>query len=322
MPSNAPFFIVGSGRSGTTLLRLILCGHSRLHIPPETRFISDLVSRFPLDTPLSPDQVKQAANIMAADYRWPDMDMTAEDLHARAASLNAPRLTDLIDLPYLEHLRRVGKPRFGDKSPPYIAIVPQLMALYPDARFIHLIRDGRDVTVSFVDAGFSKQGYRSYHRNFEWSSAIRLARQFQSSPDGHRILDVRYEELVRDQELLVRRVCDFLGETFEPDMLRYRERTDLVPTRERKIHGNLDRPISEDSVAVWRRKLSSIESFAIESFLRDDLDRLGYPPRYSSPVWWPLQAATAATLRMCGPLLDRGIPALERRGIFRRRVYV
>ena len=71
MPSDAPFFIVGSSRSGTTLLRLILCGHSRLHIPPETWFIADLVDRFPLHDPLLPAQVREATDIMVGHYRWP-----------------------------------------------------------------------------------------------------------------------------------------------------------------------------------------------------------------------------------------------------------
>jgi hypothetical protein len=319
MPSDAPFFIVGSSRSGTTLLRLILCGHSRLHIPPETWFIADLVDRFPLHDPLLPAQVREATDIMVGHYRWPDMDIPADTFSAQAAALAAPKLVDLIDLPYREHLRRVGKPRFGDKTPPYIGIVPELLALYPDARFINLVRDGRDVAISFVDAHFHG---RPYHADFEWTRAIRLAERWRASPHAARILEMRYEDLVRDPEPVVRRICDFLGEAFEPAMLSYRERLDLIPERERWIQQKLARPISSDAIAVWREKLTALECFCIEASLRGDLVRLGYTPRFRAPAWRPLLAATAWTLRRLGKLLDIAVPALERRRIFRRAVYL
>jgi len=319
VPSDAPFFIVGSSRSGTTLLRLILCGHSRLHVPPETWFIADLVAHFPLSTPLSPAQVHDATEVMAGHYRWPDLEIPADALRAQAAALASPTLADLIDLPYREHLRRAGKPRFGDKTPPYIAIVPELLALYPDARFINLTRDGRDVAISFVDAHFHG---RPYHADFEWTAAVRLAAQWRASPHAAHILDVRYEDLVRDPEPVVRRICDFLGEVFEPAMFAYRERLELVPERERWIQGKLGRPISSDAVAVWRGKLSALECFCIEASLRADLERLGYAPRFGARPWRPLLAATGWLLRRLGKLLDIAVPALERRGVFRRAVYL
>ncbi len=317
--SDAPFFIVGSSRSGTTLLRLILCGHSQLHIPPETWFIADLLARFPPDRPLTPQEVHAAVEVMVGHYRWPDMEIPTDDMRAWASALAAPRLVELIDLPYREHLRRAGKPRFGDKTPPYIGIVPQLLALYPGARFINLIRDGRDVAISFVDAHFHG---RPYHADFEWTRAVRLAAHWRAGPHGANMLDVRYEDLVREPEATVRRICDFLGEAFEPAMFAYRERMALVPERERWIQGKLARPISADAIAVWRQKLTLAECFCIEASLRADLLRLGYAPRFASPAWRPLLAATGWALRILAPLLDRGVPALERRGVFRRAVYL
>jgi hypothetical protein len=300
-------------------LRLILCGHSRLHIPPETWFIADLVGRFPLFSPLSPEQAHEAVDVMVNHYRWPDMDIPADSFRAQAAALASPKLVDLIDLPYREHLRRAQKPRFGDKTPPYIGIVPHLLALYPDARFINLIRDGRDVAISFVDAHLHS---RPYHADFEWTEAVRLAERWHASPHAGRILDVRYETLVREPEPTVRRVCDFLGETFEPAMFAYRERLKLIPERERWIQQKLSRPISADAIAVWRQKLSALECFCIEASLRADLERLGYAPRFRAPLLRPFLAATAWLLRKFGPLLDVVVPALERRKIFRRAVYL
>jgi hypothetical protein len=316
---DAPFFVVGSSRSGTTLVRLILCGHSRLHVPPETWFVADLVARFPLDRVLTAAEAEAAVALMVGHYRWPDLEIPEDEMRAWAAALVAPRLVDVIDLVFAEHLRRAGKARFGDKTPPYIGIVPELLALYPEALFINLIRDGRDVAMSFVDAHFHG---RPYHADFEWTQAVRLAARWHAAPFADRVLDVRYEDLVREPEAVVRRICDFLGEAFEPAMFAYRERMALVPERERWIQGKLVRPISPDAVAAWRGRLTALECFCIEASLRPDLQRLGYAPRFAAPAWRPLLAATGWLLRRAAPLLDRAVPALERRRVFRRVVYL
>ena len=203
MPDNTPFFIVGAGRSGTTLLRLILSAHSRLHILPETWFILDLVKELPLNEALSLAQVKRATDIMAADYRWPDMEMDPDVLRDRAAELAKPRLADILDLVYREHLSRAGKSRFGDKTPTYIQIVPQLATIYPGARFIHLIRDGRDVAISRIRLGWE----RYYERTkFEWTLAMDKRREYAVSAYAGQILEVRYEQLVDHLEATVQRI--------------------------------------------------------------------------------------------------------------------
>jgi Sulfotransferase family len=317
MQTNSPFFIVGSSRSGTTLLRLLLCGHSRLHIPPETWFIAPLVARFPLTGTFDTQQTRQVVEVMLAHPRWPDLDIPAEDLRAWAAALPAPTLADLIGLPYRHHLARAGKPRFGDKTPPYIAIVPQLATLYPSARFIHLIRDGRDVAVSFIDAGFHGRAYHG--ARFEWTRAVRLGEAWRRVMLADRFIEVRYEDLVRDPEAALRRICACLGEAFEPAMLDWRARIALVPAKERRIHAKLARPIDGAAAQTWRQRLSGPECFLMEAALRHDLRRLGYQLRFAGAAWRPALAATGLLLRATAPLLDRAIPALQRRGLLGAR---
>src|SRR3974390_761276 len=166
MVDTTPFFIIGSGRSGTTLLRLILAGHSRLHIPPETWFLRELVAELPLKGSLAPAEVDRAIDIMTQGYRWPDMGIAAADLRRWAAALPEPSLPDIVGLVYRRHLEIAGKPRFGDKTPVYFQIVPQLAELFPGAKFVHLIRDGHDVAMSWIDLGYD----RYYDPpGFEWT---------------------------------------------------------------------------------------------------------------------------------------------------------
>ena len=157
MVAQAPFFIVGAGRSGTTLLRLILAGHSRLHIPPETWFLRPLVRDFPLTgasdatAGRTRDRDDGSGTSAGPTWTWPRM-----NCGVRLPRCRSRRCVDLIDLVYRHLLEASGKQRLGDKTPHYFAIVPELATLYPGAKFIYLVRDGRDVAISWIDAGWQR----------------------------------------------------------------------------------------------------------------------------------------------------------------------
>lgn len=320
MPDDTPFFIVGSGRCGSTLLRLILAGHSRIQIPPETWFIGDLVRELPLWGPISAAQVDRAVDIMTGHFRWPDMQIPAEEFRRSASALAAPRLVDVINLVYQHHLRVHGKQRFGDKTPPYFEIIPELSVLYPGAKFIHLIRDGRDVAISFIENEYSE---RYYQRRFDWRRAMRFRRHNNASAHGGRILEVRYEDLVTNLERTVRQICEYLGEEFEPGMLDWHGRADLVPERGRQtLHKGLAEPLQTERIGTWRRKLRPFECFAMEACLQNDLRALGYQLRFAGAAWRPLLVSFGWLLFASAPLLARGIPYLQRRNYLPKRMYL
>lgn len=313
MADHAPFFIIGAGRSGTTLLRLILTGHSRLHIPPETWFLQPLVQELPLAGALTPAQRERAIEIMVRHERWPDLAMGEGDLRRLAGALDRPALVDLIDIVYRLMLAQSGKARIGDKTPHYFAIVPELRTLYPSAKFIHLIRDGRDVAMSWIDAGWE----RYYEHGFTWPRAMATL----ATEAGH-VLAVHYEDLIQRPDATLRRICEFLGEAFEPDMLHWQTRTDLVADRDRHLHARLQHPMSRDAVAVWRRRLSGMECFAMEACLHQQLLSAGYHLRFAARGWLPLFRLTAGALRAAAPLLRRGVPWLRKAGLLPRDVYL
>ena len=313
MADHAPFFIIGAGRSGTTLLRLILAGHSRLHIPPETWFLQPLVRALPLRGALAAEEQERAIAIMVRHERWPDLGVGEGELRREAARLPQPGLADVISTMYRLLRERSGKLRIGDKTPHYFAIVPELLTLYPSAKFVHLVRDGRDVAISWVDAGWE----RYYEPGFEWPRAIATLRRY---PDN--MLVVHYEDLVRSAEATVRRICMFLGEEFEAGMLDWRDRTKQVAERDRHLHARLTQPLSPDAVAAWRTRLTAMECFAIEACLHRELVAAGYSLRFGASGWRPVFAVAAATLRHLAPVLRRGIPWLQRRGVLRRKIYV
>jgi Sulfotransferase family len=306
--TTAPFFIVGSGRSGSTLLRMMLASHSRLTIPPETWYLIPLLQRFNFDRRLNADEVESAVSIVTSHYRWPDMKLDAQDFRREATRLPQPYLRDLVEVVYRLHVQAEGKARWGDKTPVYIEILPQLAKMYPDSKFIHLIRDGRDVAKSFQATDWVGRWLHDNAR--EWIRALACHWRWVHSDFRDRILPIRYEDLVLETERTLRQICAFIGEEFEPQMLSWELKVDeQVPARERDIHAKLKLKPGAESVARWKREMSAREMFVAEAFMGADLTRLGYERRYRSRVWTPALVLTRLYCRTVLPAFEFQIRA-------------
>jgi hypothetical protein len=307
---SAPFFIVGAGRSGSTLLRMMLASHSRLTVPPETWFLIPLVRRFRIDHPLSADEMERAVSIITGGWSWPDMKLDAHEFQRRVRRLTQPSLRDLVEVVYRWHMEAEGKVRWGDKTPAYIEILPELASMYPDSRFIHLIRDGRDVAKSTQATGWF--GHWLHDNTKAWTEALEHHRRWTRSEFRDRILAVRYEDLVLEMEATLRQICRFLGEEFEPQMLSWEWKVDeQIPARERIYHTKLKLKIGSAGVARWKREMSAREAFVSEAFMGSHLTRLGYERRYPSRLWAPAFALTRAYCRTVLPAVQFQIRAVR-----------
>jgi sulfotransferase family protein len=300
--SGAPFFIIGSSRSGSTLLRLMLASHSRIAIPSETWYLTALVEEFPCDRLLQTDELSKAISVMTSHYRWPDMGLDAAEMRRRAAKLGAVHLRDLVEIVYRWHMEVEGKSRWGDKTPAYIEIVPPLAAMFGNAKFIHLIRDGRDVAMSFQRQGWHGPWMHGYTR--EWSRAVELDMQLSQSLLNERILRVRYEDLVLNPEPTLRRICAFIDARFEDQMLRWHAKVDnAVPLREKRFHSSLGRDMNPSDVGRWKREMTSREIFVAEALIGTQLSHFGYERRFRSAGWIPLLALARICCRKVLPFL-------------------
>jgi len=317
LPTNAPFFIVGSGRSGSTLLRMMLCCHSRLAIPPETWYLLALLERLSIDRPLSAAELEVAEATITQEYRWPDLKLDAQEFRRRLGQLTAPYLRDVVEVIYRWHLEAEGKARWGDKTPIYVEIVPQLARMFPGSRFIHLVRDGRDVARSHQTAGW--YGPWLHDNTREWTRALECHRRWaQTDALRERILQVHYEDLVLDTEGTLRRICHFIGEKFEPAMLSWQEKVDeQVPERERHIHVKLKRRIDTGGVARWKGEMSARELLVAEAFMGEHLSYAGYERAYRGPLWAPAFMATRLYCRTVLPAVQLQLRAAR---FLRRRL--
>lgn len=304
---SSPFFIVGSGRSGSTLLRVILCAHSKVTIPPETYYITPLVKQLPINSVLSRNQTDQAIEIITTHYRWPDMGMSKEYLVGQLADKESLSLSDITNVVYEFHLEKDHKQIWGDKTPPYISIVPVLLELYPDAKFVHLIRDGRDVTRSFQRTGWYGPWIKDNTK--EWRDAITQYNRYKCERPDIDIYEIKYESLVMDTEKTIRDLCVFLEIAFEPGMLGWESAIEgKIPSREAHIHKKLARKPSPADINRWMSEMTKREVFITESFAWKELQSAGYELYFSNTSWRPVFAVT----RLCNYLFIPAYSLLRR----------
>ncbi|MFG0328522.1 MAG: sulfotransferase family protein [Phycisphaerales bacterium] len=271
-PGRPPFFIVGSGRSGTTLLRLMLNRHSRLAIPPESHFIKDL------DRRLGPKPHPRAfAKNLLAHPRFQEWELDPEVVERMLIDAAPPEPRRWYDLVFTAWADGHGKARWGDKTPPYALCLPLIHSLFPEAMVIHIIRDGRDVAASRKALGWAKSGVIA--EALDWRRRVERARG-----DGRRLFqprgryhEVLYERLVERPETELAAICTFLDEPFEAAMLEYHEDAeDQIPAHRRQFHPEVNRPVQPTKIGRWRRDLSDLEVALFERFAGELLDDLGY----------------------------------------------
>lgn len=286
-----PFFIVGSGRSGSTLLRMILSSNSKISIPPETWVLIPLVASLPLTKPLNEQQLDQALNIIFNHYRWPDFQIDELEFANKLKEMNAVRIADIMNTIYEYYLIREGKEIIGDKTPPYINIVGEINKIYPNAKIIHLVRDGHDVTMSFHDKGWG--GRLLYQNAQEWKNSIKMYNKIKKSDLSNQVITIDYESLVMKTEETIKVICDFIGVQYEQGMLEWAEKIkEKIPDREKEIHKKLFRKPNQSDVYKWRKDLSLLKILIIESFIGKELKSMNYDLKFNELYYIPLLVST------------------------------
>jgi hypothetical protein len=211
-------FIVGAARSGTTLLRLMLDAHPDVAIPAETGFFITLASAAARGSyPSTPDQL---AALLTRSHTWSDLNVDQAEFEASLGAISDFSISKGLRQFYGMYATKHGKLRWGDKSPHHCYHIPAILQTLPEARIIHIIRDGRDVALSLREVWFSP-GREPAMLAEAWRSAVGTARQ--AGAECPNYLEVRYEQLVREPRAVLEGICDHLGLGFSETMLTYHE---------------------------------------------------------------------------------------------------
>jgi hypothetical protein len=271
-------FFVGCPRSGTTLLGRIGDAHPQLAVIHETRWIPDWWENRSGLTPegrVTPELVER----LSAHPRFATLGIDRETLARLVGSRGPVPYAQLVTALFDCYGERHGKPFVGDKSPGYVRFVPTLHRLWPEARFVHMIRDGRDVCLSVLDWRKGVTRFSTFEQDpfttagVWWEWYVRLGREGATVLRPGLYHELRYESLVAEPEHETARLCDFLAIPYDSAMLRFHEgRTRSKPGLSTKSSWL---PVT-GGLRDWRRQMDRDDALRFEAAAGDLLDELGY----------------------------------------------
>ena len=333
-----PFFIVGCGRSGTTLLQSLLSAHPRIAVTPETHFLkrADRAGAARREAPADFEAYWRA---LTAWSRFRELGVDPARVRARIEAAGRHDFRTVFAAMLETYGEMVDKPRVGEKTPGHYRYLDRLFAWFPETRIVAIRRDPRDMVASQLAApwvademapGRLRAPLIRRLRTFQVAHHAHLWRQTndeiqvaaEADPRIHRVV---YEEFVAAPDRELRRICAFLGEAYEPAMLAPRAEapTQPVATTDRirsrwgdwaeSHRARANAPVSARSIGRWREKLSPAEAGLVEAICGPALARHGYRPEMPKSS----RRLFGQTLLQAGLAEDRA-RSLWRRGVGRR----
>jgi hypothetical protein len=286
---DSPIFVMGPPRSGTTLVARILGRHSNIFMPGETHFFDDIYSRRKeLGNPQDPMAMEKIITRLAtlyARYNEPPDQERVDQILADPAILDDLKAScrtygDILSLFMQLQVHQAGKKRWGNHVPKDIFHIKDILAFYPDAKFLICIRDVRDFLLSYQYQA-NKGGVTSpenvqrlqrlYHplvTSFLWKTSVKRIDRAKSLLPERNLMVFRYESLIERPEEIVRNICTFVGEAFEKSMLEVNTHNSSFRTQNSGIFAA--------SVGRWRGKLSPEEAYVAQKVARRALIESGY----------------------------------------------
>ncbi len=254
----------------------MLDAHAQIAIPFETDFIIPLYLKRDSfgDLRETPNVRRLLTEILANPFVRRG-EMSDIDVDQIMAHLAEPTYAGVVEAVFRTWALRRNKTRWGDKNPGVLH-VHHLNALFPDALFLHLIRDGRDVTAS-----------RMRIKTWRQCSVILLAHHWcwmvtglrrAGQTLGERYKEIRYEDLVRSPEETLRNVCAWIGEAYEPEMLDYHHTAASRMPQElvRTEHRSSVSPLDQSKIGVFRRLMSRGDRAVFQTIAQQLLVDLQY----------------------------------------------
>lgn len=273
-----PFFIVGNDRSGTTLLRLVLDRNAEVAIPTESMFLVDFANRrTPVDGQAGLDDPRRATAFLHEVWNHPKVRLwglptTPPELPTGLTHEQVYRF--ILEAPYRAFAINQGKSRWGDKTPAYLEHIDDLIRIWPQARFVLVVRDGRDVALSVRHLPFGANNV--WAAAVDWSCGIRLGLDAHERHPAN-VEIVHYESFVTDPRREVERICAFLDLVFDPGMLQVSEtRPEKLESDKGEWFANIWNGINSRSVERWRTQMSTNDQRLFLAVSGDELRASGY----------------------------------------------
>jgi len=287
-----PVFVIGSPRSGTSLFRLLLGNHKNIVIPPEGGFIIWLLQKYGSinSNDISSERFisdfiydVQSCKKM---YTW---EMNSELLQNFLKTLALSNYAELCMAIYAFYAKKFEKNTllWGDKNNFYLNHLQELYSLYPEARFIHIVRDGRDIACSYREVMQIKSSSRFApilpidikDIATGWTGNAKKIDAFFGELPVERKFSIKYEDLVAIPEITLSNICEFLDLNTDKNMVNFHienkrlalEPKDTLDWKKRTLS-----PISEATVGRYKTELSLNEINIFNEFSIETLEKYQY----------------------------------------------
>jgi hypothetical protein len=273
--SNNPIFIVGTPRSGTTLLRLLVDSHPDIAIAPESAFLFRVTSLW--DKVLSRGSNRYSISKFLGMLRmlpqvrdWIPVNCNTDYVMSHCGQ--EITLATVLDAVYHSYAAEKGKIVWGDKTPKNLHSIDAILSLYPEARIVIVVRDCRDVALSLSKAEFSHASYIS--SSIRWQSDVEFAIKAIEKYSNN-VFVLKYEDLLSAPDDSLKVLMDFCGLREEPKLLeRYATHDDDVVHTKSSLYM---KPVSKNNLAKWKKSMSDSDIRDIEALAKEGLEYFDYP---------------------------------------------
>ncbi len=276
-----PIFIIGSERSGTTLVLAILACHPRIAVPEVTwyypRFRPYLHTYGDLGIIENFNALahEMAYGLRVPFWRMPDANPATfgNEIAARAAEIE-PSFAGVFAAMFERYAKHVKKPRWGEKTPGNVFYIDRILEDFPNAQFVYIYRDCRDASAEFIESQFGPTN--AYTAAVMWRDGQQAVKPFRETLSPNQWFNIKYEEFVRDPVNHLKSMCAFLGEDYDDALMEFH--TTPVAQRRGKTKDNwaLAYPISDRHVGIFENQLSIDQQRVIAWIAGDIMHDLGY----------------------------------------------
>lgn len=274
------FFIIGAQRTGTTMLQLILNSHSKICVAREAEFLMPFLKWKYVHSTLSGYFLKNFYSnyllTVGDDVKFSYAHFS--EFFSQLSDTNPLTLKELLDGLFTYCCQSKGKSIWGNKTPLFVFKINLLFNLFPDAKFLHIVRDGRDVFNS-------RRRLRHIDNDpiinaIDWTyKQFKIERSFEKIPSGNKLI-VRYEDLLDKPKGTITSICSLLGIEFEDNMLNFYKtsRNHLSPRHSKLIF----KALNKDNKYKWKVNLSPKEIKIFDTVARHYLKKYNYVVSESS----------------------------------------
>ena len=252
-------FIIGVGRSGTSLLQSILNSHSEISFLPETQFLRNYV--FKKNILINESNYRQIIKQLENDSRFSRLNIYPELVIEKSENMIDvyKSITNLF-------LKNKNKKIVGDKDPKIIENIKSLNYFFPNSKIIHIIRDPRDVVLSRTKARWSKK-YPYFIHSIIYYLQMTLGRKmlykYYSKSNYY---ELKYEDLIRESDYELKKICNFLGVEYEKNILNYEDSSrELVSKDEFDWKKETFNPVDSKNFNKWKKEFNFFKILIIES---------------------------------------------------------